>query len=368
MRLPSGIFLASLGQAEDRVINALLDYYQVKEILLPPRKPGEPLPRHLINFYNDLVDGTSRVRSKEPADGGENEVQLEPWASNADSPNDTPHFRDKTRDPVRELFESIERKSAPSNDLPDSAKPERKVCIIFHGAPFTEYQEAACRSARVLNVPVLSIDKAIMEAIALGKSSSSNTLRQIIDNAYENYTEAYESHAKRLAEQTDHKTDEIDSTATRNELKRRKGRHGTTKSSASEKSSKTEDLPRKQRKGEARKSSGTGGTNARNEVILLRLRADPDPLIEFNKVPAAKTLETLDPLTRYEYKVQVVSQLEKILGPRAMASESPTDRVSAKNADKSARRKRDDTTYLGMGSELLTAALLERKGEHSGRS
>lgn len=83
-------------------------------------------------------------------------------------------------------------------------------------------------------------------------------------------------------------------------------------------------------------------------------------MIEFNKVPAAKTLETLDPLTRYEYKVQVVSQLEKILGPRAMASESPTDRVSAKNADKSARRKRDDTTYLGMGSELLTAALLER--------
>lgn len=45
-----------------------------------------------------------------------------------------------------------------------------------------------------MNVPVLCIDKAITEAIALGVGSSSVKLRQIIDDAYQNYMEAFEKH------------------------------------------------------------------------------------------------------------------------------------------------------------------------------
>lgn len=55
----------------------------------------------------------------------------------------------------------------------------------------SEYQEVACRSARVLEIPVLSIDKAITEVTALSGSPCSIQLRQIIDDAYEIYSEAF---------------------------------------------------------------------------------------------------------------------------------------------------------------------------------
>lgn len=55
-----------------------------------------------------------------------------------------------------------------------------------------EYQETACRSARALQIPVLDIDKAITEIMALGGNSCSIQLRQIIDDAYENYLEDFE--------------------------------------------------------------------------------------------------------------------------------------------------------------------------------
>lgn len=44
-----------------------------------------------------------------------------------------PNF-ERIRDPVKELFDSHETKSIPELD---SSQPAKKVCIIFHGAPFT---------------------------------------------------------------------------------------------------------------------------------------------------------------------------------------------------------------------------------------
>jgi len=41
------------------------------------------------------------------------------------------------KDPVKELFDSLETKLIPELDLLDPSQPAKKVCIIFHGAPFT---------------------------------------------------------------------------------------------------------------------------------------------------------------------------------------------------------------------------------------
>lgn len=43
-------------QTEYRITEALLHYYKVKEILLPPRKPGEPIPWQLTKFYKAIVN------------------------------------------------------------------------------------------------------------------------------------------------------------------------------------------------------------------------------------------------------------------------------------------------------------------------
>ena len=41
------------------------------------------------------------------------------------------------KDPVNELFESMERKPDVSDHLPDPFKPVKRVCVVFHGASFT---------------------------------------------------------------------------------------------------------------------------------------------------------------------------------------------------------------------------------------
>jgi len=121
-----------------------------------------------------------------------------------------PSFRERIRDPIKELFDSNETKSISEHD---SLQPAKKVCIIFHGAPFTgnfafnnmqrkyllhcftlEYQETACRSAKALQVPLLYIDNVIIEGIALGDNWASIKLRQIVDDAYQEYLLAFEKH------------------------------------------------------------------------------------------------------------------------------------------------------------------------------
>lgn len=58
-------------------------------------------------------------------------------------------------------------------------------------------------------------------------------------------------------------------------------------------------------------------------------------------------------MSRYEYTVQAVKQLEQIVGSRG--------KVSARSADGSGRKK--ETSFLGMDSKMLGEALEERYPE-----
>ncbi|XP_026670106.1 hydrocephalus-inducing protein homolog [Ceratina calcarata] len=418
-------------QMEEYISRVLLYYYDTKEILLPPRQPGEPIAWQLVQFYNQLVNEMAHtlIADKlEEEEGllGEEDVQFKGLdrkrterrgkftfrkksrkrigkasrrftarkntarssrrgkkndafsdVSSVESDRkDCPHFMDmdeamaepvplptndpdeiqqllycyidtlhmepdfqkRMKDPVQELFESIEPRSNALNDLQDSATPEKRVCIIFHGAPFTEYQETACRSARVLGVPVLSIDKAITEVIGLGESACCIQLRQIIDDAYENYTQAYQAYLQ-LVEQEGLEIESPSSVGSP-DRKKRSPRAKSSKSGSS-KSPKRSKTP---------KSVQTEESELKEES-LLPLRADPDLSKEFEKIPASDTLEMLDPLSRYEYKIQTILLLEKIVDPR-LTRESPKDK-----GDKSPRKPE---TFLGISDELISEALQER--------
>lgn len=41
------------------------------------------------------------------------------------------------KDPVKDLFDSLETETIPELKLVDPSQPIKKICIIFHGAPFT---------------------------------------------------------------------------------------------------------------------------------------------------------------------------------------------------------------------------------------
>lgn len=41
------------------------------------------------------------------------------------------------KDPVKNVFDSLETKTISQLEIMDSSQPVKKICIIFHGAPFT---------------------------------------------------------------------------------------------------------------------------------------------------------------------------------------------------------------------------------------
>lgn len=87
--------------------------------------------------------------------------------------------------------------------------------------------------------------------------------------------------------------------------------------------------------------------------MILRLHADPDPLAELDKIPTDEKLEVLDPLSRYEYKIQAILLLERIVDRREIHE------TSRDKEDRGARKKQD-ASFAGITSELIFQALEER--------
>lgn len=123
------------------------------------------------------------------------------------------------------------------------------------------------------------------------------------------------------------------------------------RSSPKEKSSRTGGSSKTPKKLKTSKSAKIQSSDAQRETIL-RLHADPDPLVELDKIPTNEKLEMLDALSRYEYKIQAILLLQKIVDHRDI-NDSPRDR-----GDRSLRKKKD--SFLGITSELIAEALEER--------
>ncbi|KAG5334606.1 HYDIN protein, partial [Acromyrmex charruanus] len=244
-----------------------------------------------------------------------------------------PSFCKRIRDPVKELFDSYE-KSIPELD---SSQPAKKVCILFHGAPFTEYQETACRSAKALQVPLLCIDNVIIEGIALGDSWVSIKLRQIIDDAYQEYLSSFERHKDdleiklRAAKKTDVEIAENDheTIVKKEEIKPKQ----TTKSPKTAKSDS--------------KTIAAIDEHSENDTSLQKLMILFET--EFAKLPREQDLKFLDSISLYEYKIQTILLLQKMFPHYATIESKVNEKVNDQN-----------DTFLGIEIDLLIEVLKER--------
>lgn len=88
------------------------------------------------------------------------------------------------------------------------------------------------------------------------------------------------------------------------------------------------------------------------QEAIIRLPSDPDPMTEFSKIPPSEKLELLEPLTRYEYKIQAILLLEKILD----LHESP------KVKGKSPRKREENVSFSfhDIDLELIAEVLQQR--------
>lgn len=112
---------SSVFQMEDHITKALLYYYKVKEILLPPRKPGESIPWQLTKFYRDIINEMAQALIMEKLNEEElfeGEVQLERRSHEGDTGKKRERMtrssvlKRKTRKRGRSIQQSTTRKSS----------------------------------------------------------------------------------------------------------------------------------------------------------------------------------------------------------------------------------------------------------------
>ncbi|TGZ50588.1 hypothetical protein DBV15_08089 [Temnothorax longispinosus] len=243
-----------------------------------------------------------------------------------------PSFCERTRDPVKELFASHETKSIPEID---SSQPAKKVCIIFHGAPFTEYQETACRSAKTLQVPLLCIDNVIIEGIALGDNRVSVKLRQIVDDAYQEHLLAFE----RL--QKDNLKTKLPA-AKKTNVEIAEHDHGTVTKKESPKLKKSP--KRTKPDSETTEIDRYSENDAPPQELLILLET------ELAKIPTEQDLKLLDPISLYEYKIETILLLQRAFPRYATIGQKISE-------------KYQDDTFLGIEIDLLIQVLGESSRE-----
>ncbi|XP_014477569.1 PREDICTED: hydrocephalus-inducing protein homolog [Dinoponera quadriceps] len=348
--------LDSLFPEEERAAEVLIRYYGVKEILLPPRKLGERMPTFLMEFYNSLVSEMEYALSARTIEEGTvatlneqspEDLLSEPiWLTKnpeeiqlmlicyVEALREELNFSEEMKDPVKELFDSLEKSPIPE---PDPTQPAKKVCIIFHGAPFTEYQEAACRSAKVLHVPLLCIDNAMIEGIALGDNQCSVELRRIIDDAYQEYLSELEKYEDVLGISL-HRT-EITRFAEHSEEE-------TVANEISPESPKSSKMTKSNLKTATKINRHSGSDVPPPESIIPLERG-------LAKILREQDLKFLDPVSLYEFKIQTILQLQRNM--LRYATKSAGDKVGEKSTEKN-----QDDTFLGFDVHLLAEVLRER--------
>lgn len=304
--------LDKLSLDEERMTRVFSHYFSTDEIIIPARKIGCQLyPESLYQFYESLINemlssaeqeklfteeinnepivlqNNAAIQSKKIKQVGNVDKILtnDNLSLQIDSPGKTKRqfsiYSQYDSDKIENLLHLYIEKLHPmnfqsnpfdeifNNEIAEAEKEEedcddfltRKLCIIFHGAPFTEYQETACKTARKLEIPLLNIDNCFIESIALSDLASSLVLRNLIDSKYQELLLLF----------------------------------------TSGKFSNSQVL-----------SSFRSDDEYLKENMNYFLHGTGDLIEAFKKIPSIDELNLLDSLSRYEYKIEAIKLLQEI--------------------------------------------------------
>eukprot|EP00794_Sanderia_malayensis_P018879 gene18879-20779_t len=182
---------------EEKILRAMRGYDEQNTILLPPRDPGEDLPKELYDSYNEMK------KKKEESDFAKQQVD-----DNAVADTDTDdaeaslaqgekNFNDaRSEDEVESDKEDSEYGVGELEITPISAaiarhlgidlsaegraaRNRRGIAIIVHGAPLAGKTATATALAEKYQAVALRVDDIVKEAIANGTSSSAIRAREL---------------------------------------------------------------------------------------------------------------------------------------------------------------------------------------------
>ncbi|XP_028304635.1 hydrocephalus-inducing protein homolog isoform X2 [Gouania willdenowi] len=204
---------------DEKILRLMPGYDENNTLLLPPRFPGEGLPKELHNYYKD-------ISSQQKDDEDESEEKRDKQEENQPEQNDanlvtptglkaTENFLKLTGQTNGERWGESElnpvwRATAIHMGLDLSpeglaARNSKGIAIIVYGAPQTDKKSTVADLGLLYDVVGLSIDSVVSDALLNGLSPVGLAARQV-------FQQAAEENAKKITEESDKNKDVEDAT------------------------------------------------------------------------------------------------------------------------------------------------------------
>ncbi|XP_076588631.1 hydrocephalus-inducing protein homolog [Chaetodon auriga] len=217
---------------EEKILRLMQGYDENNKLLLPPRAPGESLPKELLDYYNEY---SSQLKDDEELNAGLDKKQAEMDDTHEEekrSRQNDGRLPDSKEEEVHtmstkpvELLISEMTKEGSSVGLgqlemtpvstaiarhmcvdlsPEglAARSRRGIAIIVYGAPLTGKSSTAAALACHYKGACLSVDAVVTDVLINGTSPVSLTARQLYDCAVARYVEKKAGEAAQTVKET----------------------------------------------------------------------------------------------------------------------------------------------------------------------
>ncbi|KAM9351917.1 LOW QUALITY PROTEIN: hydrocephalus-inducing protein homolog [Symphorus nematophorus] len=168
---------------EEKILRLMQGYDENSKLLLPPRVPGESLPKELLDYYEEycsqLNDDVISEITKEGSSTRLGQLEMTPVCKAI----------------ARHMCVDLSPEGL-------AARNRRGIAIIVYGAPLTGKSSTAAALACHYEGACLSVDAVVTDVLMNGTSPVSQTSRQIYDSAAAQYAERKAEEAAQAAEET----------------------------------------------------------------------------------------------------------------------------------------------------------------------
>ncbi|KAK5646871.1 hypothetical protein RI129_005335 [Pyrocoelia pectoralis] len=209
---------------EEKIVNLLSEYYLTKELVIPPRKAGQGLPKQFREFYEQMLESLheklikssnaeerhlnsledslvtlcggkqyNSTKRRNSSRSGNIDVNNKEFTTSL-LPKDPEELHVLLKDHLQDFVQHKKTKVDPAAEaiaeyisLADKKQPPQineGIYLIFHGYETTDYVRASCKAGLELNLPVYNMDRVLIEAIAEGNTLATETIRTIIEDRY----------------------------------------------------------------------------------------------------------------------------------------------------------------------------------------
>ncbi|XP_030281249.1 hydrocephalus-inducing protein homolog isoform X1 [Sparus aurata] len=217
---------------EEKILRLMQDYDENNKLLLPPRAPGEGLPKELLDYYKeycshlkDDADLESGLDEKEGGKGATHEEEKMSMQNDTDLPESKEEEINTLSLKQAEILLTEMTKEGNSGRLgqlemtpvsralarhmcvdlsPEglAARNRRGIAIVVYGAPLTDKSSTAAALAHHYGGASLSVDAVVTDVLMNGTSPVGLTARQLYDCAAAQYAENKAGNTAQVIEET----------------------------------------------------------------------------------------------------------------------------------------------------------------------